>query len=351
MLNMPKVTPITILTGYLGAGKTTLLHHILHSDHKMRVAVVVNDFGAVNIDSRMIIGDESHMITLANGCICCAVQENYVNTVYNLMQLEEPPEHVIVETNGVSDPVHLVLNFNRSGIRSKAKIDSIVAVVDAEQISHVKGKPEGLIREQIRVSDAVIINKIDLLTSKEVDKVTKWVEAVAPDARVLQSQYCHVPMDFILGRGAYDPQRAFDKSGHGVHVHKVEELSQHEHHDMSLVFGTWTWRCDAPLSLVKFQQILDELPSKIFRAKGILYIQSMPDKRMIFQMVGKRVTVTEGDAWGGDTPTSEVALIGESTYLDKNLLAQLFESTRATSENDNDNANLLDGVVKWLRRK
>src|SRR5687768_9170338 len=107
-------TPITILTGYLGSGKTTLLNHILHADHNVRVAVLVNDFGSVNIDSRLIIGDERQMITLANGSICCSIHDDFVNIVHELLQLDNPPERFIIETNGVADLSHLILGFSRS---------------------------------------------------------------------------------------------------------------------------------------------------------------------------------------------------------------------------------------------
>ena len=347
---LPDSTPITILTGYLGSGKTTLLNHILHADHNVRVAVLVNDFGSVNIDSRLIIGDDRQMITLANGSICCSIHDDFVNTVHELLQLDNPPERFIIETNGVADPSNLILGFSRS-LRSKAKIDSIMAVVDAEQISLVKGKSEKLIRDQIRLSDVVIINKVDLIAPDEVEKVVNWVKAVTPNARILTAQYCNVPMDFVFGRGAYDPQRAFDKSGHGVHVYKVEELARFRHHELSLVYGTWTWRCDAPLSIAKVRQVLDELPRKIFRAKGFLYVHDTPGKKLVFQMVGKRVSLTESDVWGKEKPSSEIVLIGESSVLDGNLLSQQFESTRASDEGKDEATGFIDGVLRWLRLK
>jgi G3E family GTPase len=351
MLNMPETTPITILTGYLGAGKTTLLHHILKADHKIQVAVLVNDFGPVNIDSRLIIGSDADMITLSNGCICCAIHDDFVGTVYNLLQLENPPQRIIIETNGASDPAHLVLGFNRSAVRNKARIDSLMAVVDGEQLAQAKGKTEKLIRDQIRVSDAVIINKTDLMTAEQIDGAKKWVKAVTPNARIITAEYSNVPMDFVFGRGAYDPQRAFDKSGHGVHIHRVEEIAQFQHHDSSIVFGTWTWHCDAPLSVVKVQAVLNELPSKIFRAKGVLYVAENPAKKVTFQMVGRHVTLSEGDVWGDETPSSEIVIIGDSDWLKSNMLTQQFETTRATGENKGEAAGFMDGVLRWLRIK
>ncbi|MEO1646386.1 MAG: GTP-binding protein, partial [Chloroflexota bacterium] len=103
--------PVTILTGFLGAGKTTLLNHILHSDHGLRVAVLVNDFGAINIDAQLIMSVEGETVNLSNGCICCTIRDDLGNAVVDLLQRPEPPQYIIVETSGVSDPMSVALSF------------------------------------------------------------------------------------------------------------------------------------------------------------------------------------------------------------------------------------------------
>lgn len=347
--NPQTMTPVTILTGYLGAGKTTLVNRILHGDHGVRVAVLVDDFGAVNIESRLIVGVEGEMVTLANGCICGPIRGDLVEVVYGLLQIDKPPQNIIIETSGVADPVHVVLTFNRSVLRSKAQIDSIMAVVDAEHITEVQGKPENLLRDQIRVADFVIINKIDLISEGNLKRVRNWVNAVVPTARILEAEYADVPIDLILGIGTYNPQRAFDKSGHGVHVHTLEEMGDYEHHDHSLVYGTWTWRCDEPLAFTKVRQVLDELPATVFRAKGFLYLQEFPDRQVILQIVGRRASLTLGDTWAETAPGTELVLIGESITMDGNLLSQQFESIRGSEPSDSAVLDFVDSVWTWIR--
>lgn len=343
------MTPISILTGYLGAGKTTLLNRILHSDHGVRVAVLVNDFGAVNIDAQLIVGVEGEAVTLSNGCICCTIRNDLVEAVSRLLDREEPPEFILIEASGVSDPAQVVLTFNRSGLRSRVQIDSIMAVVDAEQILDIRGQPKDLVYDQVRVADIVILNKIDLVSEEQRAQARARVQQLVPKARILEATYADVPMNLILGVGSYNPQIAFMKP-HGVHVHGVGEEHDHEHHDHSLVFNSWHWQCTSePLSLQALRTALDELPQGIFRAKGFVHVQEVPDKKVLLQMVGKRVALTEGHPWGTQPPTTDIVMIGTPTSLDKTALEALFEGCRVSNQPESGLTQLVDGVLKWLR--
>ncbi|NJO00189.1 MAG: GTP-binding protein [Anaerolineales bacterium] len=129
-----QVIPLTIIGGFLGAGKTTLLNHILHSDHGLRVAVLVNDFGAINIDTQLIVGVEGETISLSNGCICCSIRDDLMEATLQLLERPDPPEYIIVETSGVSNPGAVKLTFMFSSeLISRVRVDSIVTVIDAEQ--------------------------------------------------------------------------------------------------------------------------------------------------------------------------------------------------------------------------
>src|SRR5690606_24378416 len=119
--------PLAILTGYLGAGKTTLLNRVLNADHNMRIAILVTDFGSVNIDTRLIVGVEGDKITLSNGCICCTIQGDLIESIARLINDENPPDYLIIESSGVSDPSQVVLKLNRSILRNRVRIDSIIA--------------------------------------------------------------------------------------------------------------------------------------------------------------------------------------------------------------------------------
>ena len=125
--------PVTILTGFLGAGKTTLLNRILTGNHGLRVAVLVNDFGSVNVDAEMIVGIEEDVMSLANGCVCCSIRDDLVETIEQILERPEKPEYVVLEASGVSDPASLAMTFTDARFHDLIRLDSIMCLVDAEQ--------------------------------------------------------------------------------------------------------------------------------------------------------------------------------------------------------------------------
>jgi len=126
--------PVTVLTGFLGAGKTTLLNRILNGDHGLRVAVLVNDFGSINIDAELVVGVESNVISLANGCVCCTIRDDLVETVLTTINRPERPEYILLEASGVAEPMGIAQTFNNPSLRERVRTDSVICVVDAEQI-------------------------------------------------------------------------------------------------------------------------------------------------------------------------------------------------------------------------
>ena len=129
--------PVTILTGFLGAGKTTLLNRILNGDHGLKVAVLVNDFGSINIDAELVVGVESDVISLANGCVCCSIRDDLRQAVLDVLDRLEKPEYVVLEASGVADPAAIALTFLDEEIRERIRLDSIICVIDAEQVFKV----------------------------------------------------------------------------------------------------------------------------------------------------------------------------------------------------------------------
>ncbi|MGJ3237976.1 MAG: CobW family GTP-binding protein [Anaerolineae bacterium] len=352
-MNLPNKEKVSmaILTGYLGAGKTTLLNRVLNADHKMRIAVLVNDFGAINIDAKLIVGMEGETITLSNGCICCTIRGDMVMAIADLLKRDPLPDYIIVEASGVSDPAQVVLTFNRSFLRSHVQIDSIVAVVDGEQFDSFQENTQRLLREQVRVSDIIILNKTDLIDDTTRQKAHQWIEGIIDKARIIETQYCDVPIETIIGSATYNPQTAFDTSGPGVHAHNVDELHDHEHGDHSLVFATWAWESDDPLVLSALRRVLDDLPSTIFRAKGVIYSREFPDLQVVLQLVGNRVALTEGEPWNEQTPKTSIVVIGDIDSVDKLTLQQQFDEIRASEVPESEFTQLIDGVLKWLRAK
>jgi G3E family GTPase len=160
-----RVTPVTVLTGFLGAGKTTLLNRILNGDHGLRIAVLVNDFGSINIDADLVVGVESggDVISLANGCICCNIRDDLLAAVMQVIERPEGPEYIVLEASGVAEPSGIAVTFLDARLRDRIRLDSIMCVVDASQVFAAPETMELKLR-QIAFADMLILNKADLVS-------------------------------------------------------------------------------------------------------------------------------------------------------------------------------------------
>lgn len=334
--------PLTILTGFLGAGKTTLLNRILHADHGLRVAVLVNDFGTINIDTQLVVNIEGETISLANGCICCTRRDDLLVTAMRLMTNPTPPEYLVIEASGVSDPWAVAETFLLPELRSLFNLDGIITVVDTEQALQQLDYAD-LIVDQIAAADIVVLNKVDLVSPAGRAAVQEWVRTIVPRARILEAMYGEVPLQFVLGAGRYRiplevvsvgappaeprhdhgaaPDHACDHDAHDHHHH-----AQHNHeHDHSAEFSTWSYQTDRPFGLKALQKVIKDLPMTIFRAKGILWIVESPGRGAILQVVGSRVTLTIGAPWGATPPHTELVMIGTPGGIDAAALTRQFD--------------------------
>jgi G3E family GTPase len=346
--------PVTILTGFLGAGKTTLLNHVLKSEHGLRVAVLVNDFGAVNIDAQLVVeAREEDTIELSNGCICCTIRGDLIAALVKLTQREIPPEYIIIEASGVSDPLEIAMVFRQPALSQLIIVDAVLAVIDAEQILTLERQNEAMAVLQVGSADIVVINKIDLVTADERATVEKWVHKIMPKARILGTTYGRVPMELLLGQGTFSYEKLVERDSADVHVHAEGETHDHDHHhhDHSLIFSTWHWESSELLSLRAVRRVVDSLPKTVYRAKGILYLLDDPDTMGILQVVGKRASITWGRKWGNTAPISQIVVIAEHGGLDTPLLHAQFEATIAKNAPKSDIGKLADMALGWLRGK
>ncbi len=146
--------PVTIITGFLGSGKTTLLNQILQNKQNLKVAVLVNEFGDISIDSQLLVSYDEDMVELSNGCICCTINDGLVEAVYRILERDEKVDYLVIETTGIADPLPIILTFVGTEFRDSTRLDSIITVVDADLFDADHFNSEAAIK-QIAYADMV----------------------------------------------------------------------------------------------------------------------------------------------------------------------------------------------------
>ena len=198
-------TPVTVLTGFLGAGKTTLLNRILNGDHGMKVGVLVNDFGSINIDADLVVDVESDVISLANGCVCCSIRDDLSEAVIQVIERPERPEYIVLEASGVAEPTGIALTFaDDPSLIDRVRLDSIICVVDAEQVFAAPEQMELKIW-QVATADMLILNKTDLVGREQIERIRAWLDDYLHRYRLLEANRCDVPPEVLLGVGRFQP--------------------------------------------------------------------------------------------------------------------------------------------------
>ncbi len=323
-----KTVPITILTGFLGAGKATLLNRILTGNHGLRVGVLVNDFGAINIDAELVVGVDGNMISLANGCVCCQIRDDLIEAVVALLARPETIEYILLEASGVADPAGIFATFSDANLRDRIRLDSVTCVLDADQVfAHPEYPPLMELKlRQVGFADMLILNKVGLAGPEQVGKVRAWLDEYFGRLRIVETDFCEVPYEILLGVGRFDPARA-DRNSHAVDNCTDATCHDANHvHDHSKVFSTWSYETDEPLGLEALREKLSKLPGSVYRAKGVVYTTDAPQRRAVLQVVGRRVDISLQDEWGQRAPRTRIVAIGAAGSIDANLLEQTFAS-------------------------
>ena len=272
--------PVTIVTGFLGSGKTTLVNHILSRQHGLKIAVMVNELGDIAIDNDLIVGAGDDMVELANGCICCSINNDLFDAILRLLGRKPAVDYLVVETTGLADPLPIVLTFLRPEVRGSVRVDSVVALADAESFSLDLFDSKAALN-QLRYADIVLLNKCDLVGRDRADAVEAKIRTIGDGARIVRTTGAQIPLPLVLSAGLFQSDRYFAS---GEHDHLAEDG-----------FEAVSFDSEQQFSADKFQSFLEELPLNVFRAKGILSIEGAAAP-LVFHLVAKRFTLDEAPA-------------------------------------------------------
>jgi cobalamin biosynthesis protein CobW len=343
--------PATIVTGFLGSGKTTLLRHILSASDGRRIAVIINEFGELGIDRDILkgcdIGCEEQesagtLYELANGCLCCTVQEEFAPVMQQLAERRDQIDHLIIETSGLALPKPLVQAFNWPEIRNSFTVDAVVTVVDTpaaaagqfaanpaavdeqrradENLDHESPLHE-LFEDQLSAADLVILSKTDLVDARQRSAVEALVrEEIPASVKIVAAQHGAIDLDILLGLNSASEDTIHLRPDH----HGEEEDHDHDEFDSVSVQLPVV---DQQLLLAALQRLVEE--HTIYRVKGFVALREKP-MRMVLHGVGRRFDSYFDHRWRADeTPCTRLVLIGQQ--LDQDTLQRALQAAALPS--------------------
>ena len=369
---MKKLTPITLLCGYLGAGKTTLLNKVLSNQEGYKVAVIVNDIGEVNFDEKLIadgakITDTSSIVPLTNGCICCTLKTQLAQNIENLIKSDKF-DYIMIEASGVCEPMPIVQELETI---KNGKVDNVVGVVDAARLvdefaggdkllkkdSIEEEDVESLLVQQIEFCSTLVINKKDLVSDEEFKKVRKVIEVLHPGVKIIETSHGDVDVKEIMGTNSFEFDSVYASAGwckhleedevedehHEEHHHHEEEHDEHEEHhhhehdehdheghehhhhhehrhegesEDEYGIGTFIYYRRKPFD----RQLLDEYantwPRNIIRCKGLMWFADEPEMAWVFETSGRQIQAGYSGQWvAACSPAEQKKILEENPKI------------------------------------
>lgn len=366
---MKKLTPITLLCGYLGAGKTTLLNKVLSNQEGYKVAVIVNDIGEVNFDEKLIadgakITDTSSIVPLTNGCICCTLKTQLAQNIENLIKSGKF-DYIMIEASGVCEPMPIVQELETI---KNGNVDNVVGVVDAARLvdefaggdkllkkdSIEEEDLESLLVQQIEFCSTLVINKKDLVSDEEFKKVRKVIEVLHPGVKIIETSHGDVDVKEIMGTNSFEFDSVYASAGwckhleedevedehHEEHHHREEEHEEHHHHEHDehdheghehhhhhehrhegesedeYGIGTFIYYRRKPFD----RQLLDEYantwPRNIIRCKGLMWFADEPEMAWVFETSGRQIQAGYSGQWvAACSPAEQKKILEENPKI------------------------------------
>ncbi|WAJ44242.1 GTP-binding protein [Mycobacterium sp. Aquia_216] len=356
--------PVTVLSGFLGAGKTTLLNHVLANREGGRVAVIVNDMSEVNIDAALVAGTgyldrtEEKLVELTNGCICCTLREDLIESVAHLASTGRF-DYLLIESTGISEPMPVAATFSWEfedgfSLGSVAKLDTMVTVVDASTFLRELARGDELAARDLAVSDAdsrtiadllvdqvefadvILLNKTDLVSEEACARTAAMLRRLNPSARIVPTDHGRVPLQEVLGTGLFDPDLAAESPGwdqeiNGGHTPETEEYG----------ISSVTFRARRPFHPQRLHAALEQLQG-LLRSKGFCWIASRPSVAAVWSQAGPNLVIEPAQYWttADIRPGQEIVFIG--LELDRDRVLSLMASALLTD------TELAQGPRRWV---
>ena len=290
--------PLTILSGFLGAGKTTLLNRLLLEPGGRRLAVLVNDFGRINIDADLVRSRTDDMISLTNGCVCCTVSSELTRTLIDLAQRADPPDALVLEASGLADPRGIAqVALSNPALR----LDGVITLVDAAAFAEPAcDEVVATITRQYDAADVFVLTKTDESGAAQQAMVREWLAGRYPATPVVTAPHGELPASVVLGL-------------HSTRDPRLAPPAPWTHSD---AFESWSLHSPAGLDAARLRAFLDGLSPQLLRAKGVLHLAHDPLRRHIYQRVGRRASLAADAPWGDAPPGSSLVLIGPRGCVD-----------------------------------
>lgn len=290
--------PILLIGGYLGAGKTSLINRLLREVEGKRIAAIVNDFGAIDIDAALLASASEGLVSLKNGCICCSLQGDLLRSLSSVVRRDPAPDAIVIETSGISDPAEIVRSLLDPVIFKAAALETVLTLIDAGMATEEASLwDDPLWLSQGRAADVLLVTKADLIAHEARKELS---------AR-LQNRFFPKPV-FVCGSEL--PMALM--FGHGP-ADRAPAPSRPRSYDL---FETVDWKASQPLSPVKFQAALDLMSRRLLRAKGVVTFAGRESQPLLFQLVGSRATLAPSPIAAGDGLSAALVLIAREEAAD-----------------------------------
>lgn len=351
-----KITPITILTGYLGAGKTTLMNHVLTNQKGYKVAVIVNDIGEVNIDAKLIADggfiqekDSGKVVPLSNGCICCTLKEDLMQQIVEILKTRKF-DYIMIEASGICEPLPIAQtitmlsnSMEQYGLPPMCRLDNVVTVVDSLRLASEFGCGEDLVKddideedienlliEQIEFCNVIVLNKVDEVTEEQLNTVKAVIRRLQPTAKIIETNYSEVDVKEIMDTNNFDFEKITSSAGwiqelendedEDEHEHENEHDHDHDHHHHhhdedegeaeEYGISTFVYTSRKPFDVAKFEKYINEsFPQSVIRCKGLVWFKSDYDMSYLFEQAGKQFKISETGYWLASAPKEDLEQI------------------------------------------